>query len=287
MTIAQTEKFYKQDKNKYRILKNKELLNWLKSVEKKGYHCIDDINYLQELINNIAIWYEIKYPERTLEEEEGTIHTNITFSDDLSNEMNIYELMYRLTPKELSLILCYYSSNGGGLKNIYNEKGEIIGQKSMIFIPLIDKKIANNQYDWYNTNIFFLVHADRTNGKVEVDNDLKEVVNTSEITLEELLFVLKNKYNEDLNLSGLEKCVYQHNCDIELREKILQLVALKLLYSKRTTPERGYKRARYFIEEFNNNFNLNLSSKEIDNAISKNIKEKSCCKIKKLLKKES
>ena len=38
---------------------------------------------------------------------------------------------------------------------------------------------------------------------------------------------------------------------MELRHRILQLVALKLVYSKNTIPERGYERAKRFINEFN------------------------------------
>lgn len=63
--------------------------------------------------------------------------------------------------------------------------------------------------------------------------------------------------------------MYDHNCDVELRNKVLQLVALKLLYSRRTIPERGYERAKRFINEFNKKMNLNISTEEIDNVISK------------------
>ena len=51
---------------------------------------------------------------------------------------------------------------------------------------------------------------------------------------------------------------------MELRHRILQLVALKLLYSKNTFPERGYERAKRFINEFNKNLCLTLSTEEID-----------------------
>lgn len=69
----------------------------------------------------------------------------------------------------------------------------------------------------------------------------------------------------------MEKCIYDHNCDIELRERLLQLVALKLLYSKNTIPERGYERAKRFINEFNKKLGLTLSMKEIDEIIQKRL----------------
>lgn len=57
--------------------------------------------------------------------------------------------------------------------------------------------------------------------------------------------------NEELDSTELKNCIYNRECDIKLRNKILQLVALKLLYSKNTTPERGYERVKRFINEFN------------------------------------
>ncbi len=64
MTIAQAERFYEQDTKDYEIEKNKDFLNWLKASIKDGYHCFMETEELQELINNIVNWYEIKYPER-------------------------------------------------------------------------------------------------------------------------------------------------------------------------------------------------------------------------------
>ena len=69
----------------------------------------------------------------------------------------------------------------------------------------------------------------------------------------------------------LKADVDDHNCDLELRKRILQLIALKLLYSQNTTPGRGYKRAKKFIDEFNKELHLNLSSEKIDNIINTNI----------------
>lgn len=72
-----------------------------------------------------------------------------------------------------------------------------------------------------------------------------------------------------MDFTELKESVYDHDCDIELRNRVLQLVALKLLYSKNTIPERGYERAKRFINEFNKKLNLTLSTEEIDEAISR------------------
>lgn len=58
------------------------------------------------------------------------------------------------------------------------------------------------------------------------------------------------------------------NYDLQLIKRIFQLVALNLLYSKYTTPERGYQRAKIFIYEFNSCIpNLNLSTDYIDDLM--------------------
>ena len=56
---------------------------------------------------------------------------------------------------------------------------------------------------------------------------------------------------------------------MELRHRILQLVALKLLYSRNTIPERGYERAKRFINEFNKKLDLTLSTEQIDEIINR------------------
>lgn len=71
MTIAQAERFYGQDTKDYEIEKNKDFLTWLKTSIKDGYHCFIEAEELQELIDSIVNWYEIKYPERELEYFEG------------------------------------------------------------------------------------------------------------------------------------------------------------------------------------------------------------------------
>jgi len=266
MTIAQAQRFYEQDLKKYEISKNKELLNWLKDAVKNGYHSFIGIEYLQELIDNIVYWYEIKYPEREMEFYEGTRDLNFENIKSLSKVMNIEQLMYRLPHKQLCLMECNYRSNGGGIRDVYNTKGEKVGQKTILFIEINRKDVEDNSY---SKSPYFLLHADTDNGEVSVDYNLKDYVDVDSITLDKLLVLFKGKYNGELDFKKLEECIFDHDCDVELRRRVLQLVALKLLYSNRTIPERGYKRAKRFINEFNKKMDLNLSSEEIDEAINR------------------
>ena len=263
MTIAQAERFYEQDSKKYEVLKNKELLSWLKNSVKNGYHPFIDIEGLQKLVDDITNWYEIKYPEREMEFYEGIGYFDFENMKSLSKLMNIKQLMYRLPREQLYLLECDYRSTGQGFRNVYDDKNEIVAEKPILFMSIYRKNIESSIVP------NFLLHADTESGKVEIDYNLKDYVNTDNITLDELLNLFKEKYSEEFSFTELEKCVYDHNCDVELRNKVLQLVALKLLYSRRTIPERGYERAKRFINEFNKKMNLNISTEEIDNVISK------------------
>ena len=81
------------------------------------------------------------------------------------------------------------------------------------------------------------------------------------------MLTFEEKYHDELDFSELKKCIYNHDCDLELRRRVLQLVALKLLYSKNTIPERGYERSKRFINEFNKKLGLTLSTNQIDEII--------------------
>lgn len=269
MTIAQVEKFYKQDENKYNISKNKNLLTWLKESTRNGYHAFIDIENLQGLVDNIVYWYEIKYPEREFEFYEGTRYFNLKNMETLSKAMDIKQLMYRLPHKQLSLIECNYRSNGGGIRDVYNNKGKIVGHKTVLFMRIYRKNIEYNPFSMYSKLPDFLLYADTNSGIVNIDYNLDDYINDESITLDKLLVLFKEKYSNNLEFAKLEECIYNHNCDLELRRKTLQLVALKILYSSRTIPERGYERAKRFINEFNKKSGLNLTTEEIDGAINK------------------
>lgn len=271
MTIAQAERFYEQDKKKYDVSKNKELLNWLKDIIKKGYSSFMKEEDLQGFIDNIVNWYELKYPERHLELYEGVSYSNFTDIKDISDFMDIRQLMYRLPYKQLCLVECDYRANGGGIRTICDEEGNVIGDVPVLFMS-INRKGFENDFSSDKAS-YFLLHADVGSGKVDVDYYMKEYVKTDNITLDELLVLFKHEYNKELDFSNLEKCIYNHNCDLELRKRVLQLVALKLLYSRNTTPERGYERAQMFIKEFNEELDLNLTTDEIEEIMNRNYSE--------------
>ena len=267
MTIAQARKFYEQDQREYNLEENKEFLSWFKDKIKNDYYPFIEIEELQELINNITYWYEIKYPEREFEFDEGIKNLDFKSITPLSKSMNIYQLMYRLSDDQLCLINGEYRSNCGGIRNIYNGGSKVVDQKAVLYIVI---KQINNNYNANGINNNLIICA-YPNGEVIINDSLKKYVDKERINLDELLSLFEEKYSHNLDSAVLKADVDDHNCDLELRKRILQLIALKLLYSQNTTPGRGYKRAKKFIDEFNKELNLNLSSEKIDNIINTNI----------------
>ena len=125
-----------------------------------------------------------------------------------------------------------------------------------------------------NSNNDFLILADPTNGNVKstyITAFLNDIVNSDNINLDELLILFQEKHSDEFDFTDLKDSVFDHDCDIYLRDTTLQLTALKLLYSKNTTPENGYERAKRFINEFNKKLNLNLNTCKLDKTKSKSL----------------
>lgn len=277
MTIAQAERFYEQDTKDYEIEKNKEFLNWLKTTIDNGYHCFIGNEELQKLIDNIVNWYEIKYPERELKYFEGTTYMNFQDIKRISDVMNIRQLLYRLPHNQLCLMECGYRAKGWGLNPIY-ENGKVVGSKVQIFMRINRKN--EEECNLLSVKIpYFLLIADYMTGDVLRDYELKEYLDGEEnISLDELLTIFNEKYTNELDFTELRESVYDHNSDIELRSRILHLVALKLLYSRNTIPERGYERAKRFINEFNKKLGLTLSTEKIDEIMHRDYTNSEICK---------
>lgn len=259
MTIAEAERFYSRDEKKYIADKNRELLLWIKEKISNGYSPFLGIDDIQETIDTLSNWYEFKYPERELKYYEGEIYTEFADTKKLSKNMDFRQLMYRLPNKSLNLVDCGYRSRGWGQMPIRNEKGEITGFNVEIFMTFGYKD--NTRADR------FYINADHKNGVIRNSYGLDKFLpnEKNKITLDEFALMLEKLDKENLDYSEINESVVNHNLDLELREKVLSLVALKLLYSDTTTPERGYERARRFISEFNKHVpGLSLSTSQID-----------------------
>lgn len=267
MTIAQAERFYEQDTKDYEIEKNKDFLTWLKTSIKDGYQCFIKTEELQELIDSIVNWYEIKYPEREFDFYDGKVMQDFAMKKELSDLMDINQLFFRLTDNQIKLLEGNYRSNFMKEYPIY-ENGKKIGVSKKVYF-----KINRNENDiYYNKHKDFIVSADAVSGKVDADYEIDKYI-TDDVNLCDLYKLFKEKYKDRLEFKELEDAINNKYIDNYLRDKLLEFVSLKLLYSKKTTPERGYIRAKRFIDEFNKRLNLNLTYDEIDKVMDRDYKE--------------
>lgn len=241
---------------KYQIEKNKSFLKWLKVEINQGYDCFLSISEMQNLIDNIVNWYELKYPERELEFYEGILYDDFKNIKSISNVMDINQLLFRLPEEQLNLMNANYRAKGWC--RLPNKNGE---DECYVSLRMSMKDDSNKISP-------FSIRANEKTGVILEQSSIKKFINgKKDITLDELLSNIRN--NRDLiDYQELEECVNDHDGDVRLRNKLLQLSALKLLYSKNTTLDRGYIRAKRLINEFNKKLGTTLSSIEIDEIIS-------------------
>ena len=124
MTISQADNFYAQDKKKYDLQYNKEFLTWLNTLIENGYHVPLKVGQMQELINNIATWYEMKYPDRKLKKEKVR-----SFPDVESISDDIRQLYYCLPHDQLSLMECGYRAKRWNQHLVYEDGKELHKEK--------------------------------------------------------------------------------------------------------------------------------------------------------------
>lgn len=258
--IAKEKRFYEQDEEKYEVKKNKEFLSWYNSIIKNGYKKYLDLDQIQNVIDTIVNWYEIKYPnEWILEHSNGK-------AKELS-EMNTTQLLVRMH-HGLQIPDIYRASGGGTTHIKINGEYKTVGT-SVMDINIIDEEMRLKELNECLPPYFILAAYSET-GKVRFDWYLQNYFECDEnSSLEDILSLFEEKYSDKFDYSELKECVYNHECDIELKNRVLQLTALKMLYSEKTNSSDGYKRAKKFIKEFNEELGLELSTTEIDELYNK------------------
>ena len=220
------ENFYKNDEKKYDLKNNREFLMW----------------FLNSIDSGVK---PSKYTK--MEDFEGLINSVVDWYKlkypsyvlnsfykfnvkDISKELDIKQFLHRLPLKQYSLMKPDYETNYLSLK----------GQTS------------NYKYSYR-----LLFNSQR--GVVKESN----IPDFIGLTLEEVLYLLK-KYQSSVDYRLLEQTIQNYNFKIELRHRLLELASLKMLYKSENIQE-GYTRSKHFIEEFNDELGLLLSSSEIDN----------------------
>ena len=224
-----------------------------------------DLNELQSLINNIALWYEIKYPNYTLELENSRRNHNFKEVEEIYKYLTFSQFLIRLSLKQSMLMQGRYQSRmGNGILPIY-QNGRKIREENVVILEL-------TEYENYE-KVYVLANADT--GGIYHSASLTKYLGEMHTNIDGLTYLLETEYKKDVDASDLKKCLFNHKCDIKLRNKIIELAALKLLYSKNTTPKLGFIRANRLIEEMNDELDLQISNKKIGEIMKKDYEKKS------------
>ncbi len=267
MTGEEVKNFYKEDERLYDLKENKKFLIMFNHLIDEGYSLFIGIDEMQDLIDRLFTWYEIKYPEREFDFYDGKLTSDFVTKKELSDLMNINQLFFRLSDNQIKLLEGNYRTISMKEYPIY-EEGKKIGVSKKVYF-----KINRNENDiYYNKHKDFIISADAVSGKVDTDYETDKYI-TGNVTIDDIYRKFKEEYTDRLEFEMLEKAINNKYIDNYLRDSILEFVALKLIYSKKTTPERGYIRAKRFIDEFNSRLGLNLTYEEINRVMNKDYSE--------------
>ena len=235
-------------KNGYNIKQNNDFINWLQDCLNNNYEATINLDDIQKAIDMISDWYLKKYNRYSLR--------NNIYCDN--NEF--IDLLRNLPPKVLELINCHYR-----YKNISSRK--ILVNDELIDTTQINFSISSIESD-YNNKYFFYALSD--NGRI-VSTNFPQVKNG--MTIDHLYLILSNtKMSKKYDNSSVEKIIYNHIIDLELRDIIFNLITLRMnILGKGGSSCKNF-RFNKMVHDFEYNIdNINLSEdimSKVDELIS-------------------
>lgn len=235
MIIKEAEQFYKNDKKQY-IMKNRPGFEKWYNTNYNENNAYLNIEEIQKLVNKIVSWYIFKFPNRML--NDSKIDMRFIKIPDISESMDIKQLLYRLSHSEYCVMDAKYRTSGGFVDSNNN---------------------INYAVDLSDRFDYILI---RENGTINYESKQKYQIKSRDI--EE--FYEKYKNDPRFDMTKVKECINRHNNDLILRNHIIDAVKEGLLYEKHTTPENGIYRAKAFIKdilEYYGDIDLTISNKTV------------------------
>lgn len=243
MTGLEWENFLKLDSEEYVIEKNEDFLKFYQQRKKEGYFLILNLKEIQMLIDEVTRFFEFKYPTEMLLIVNDQIDLKEkTFVDcvNISRKLDINQLKYRLSHDQVRFLECSY----GHYIRLTRER------KKLYDITYFGVRVDSKGY----------IEKVDLEGLVEEDF-LRDINGVNRI--EDLLgrFMVADT---SVDYSELTRYVENHKINVVLRNRVLELIMLSLMYSNGELPEFGYTRAKSFMRMFNKEYNLNLNMDRLD-----------------------
>lgn len=239
VTGFELDNFFATDKKLYELKNNKQFINFLKDKTKQGYSAVFSIGEMQQFINDIANFYEFKYPNamffssRYPKEEQHC--------EEIAKLLNFKQLIYRLDHYWQLFDINYIGSYR--IKKIQKEN-----------ILEIDRAYVN-----FKENGYIDIVQLETLQNMQFIKDINGIKNIYDL-------IERLRLEGTIDYQELEKAVLQYQTQIEIRNKLLRLTIFKILYSD--IPTVSYPRVKSFIRTFNKELGTNLSIAEVDELLS-------------------
>jgi hypothetical protein len=224
MNIIETRKFYEANQKIYDLSNDKHFLKWYKKELKKGYYPYLNPNQLQRLADKIINWYEIKYPNKTL--DLSSVDVRFETLNSIKEYFTWEQFLYRLDSDEYETLECNYRAGLIRLKNLNMGERDIL--KSHLYINVDENgwiDIANSKFDFCFSKM------------------------SRPIKIEQFYDSLSTEQTNCFDLESLNQCIITHKDDCDLRGRVFEAAAEGLIYSKDTSPEYGVVRARKLARE--------------------------------------
>lgn len=249
MTGLEWENFEKYDNKEYIVEQNTEFIKYYEEKLKEGYYPALDLNEIQNLIDKLAMFFEFKYPEEMFNASmypDGTKKEVFHKCSKIAKKLDIEQLKYRLTHKELYFLDCEYPI----YFTLKRPKELFKSDNSMVRIES-DGKIDPLELESLKFDGF--------------------IENIDGITRVEDLLVRYFSQETNIDYSELERAITNHKNSVAIRNKVLEMTMQKMLYS--SLPEHGYVRAKRFMKMFNKEYNSGLNMKKLDDIMSIDYKD--------------
>jgi hypothetical protein len=238
MTGQEIQNFYNADKQEYLLINNEEFLSIFKDYQK--FNRDFGLEAMTKLMDDIVNFYEFKFPNELYDGSITEKSQDYQSIIEVANLLNLNQLRLRLHHDAREFLRCDY------WEHVTLTTNDNIPYPSRMHYIRISNGLVN-PYDL---------------------SKLPEISSTQDRakTPEELLVTLSTKTN-NVDYSHLEQLVEHHDINVVLRKKLLELTALKMLYSKNTLPIYSCKRVKHFIKEFNENYGLDLNDSQIESIM--------------------
>lgn len=135
MKDEELKNFYNNDARFYDLNENKKFLYMFNHLIEDGYELFIGIDEMQDMIDRLVNWYEIKYPEREFDFYDGQMTSDFSKFKELSDVMDVRQLFFRLTDNQIKLIEGLYRSKFSKDFPIY-DAGKLVGVSKKYIIQL-------------------------------------------------------------------------------------------------------------------------------------------------------